>query len=333
MSAENKKSIGETLKNITRNSTVLSGIVLVLLLVIASVYSPYFLSVFNLQSLMRDIAFISIVSTGQSLLLLVGELDLSVGKIATLSGIFGGLLMTDAGLNPVLAFIIGVLSGIILGCINGLLITKLRINAMVATIGMQGVYGGITMVITRGQAITGISQDILFIGQGTLFSIPIPFIIALVILAAVVFFVKKTHTGRYIYAIGNSREAAQIMGIKVDRIRLLIYCIVGILSAAAGMLYVARLGSAQATIGTNWPMNSIAACVIGGILLTGGVGNPIGSFFGASIICVISNIIVLFGVNMYWQEAVSGIVVVAAIALPSVAGIIGEKRRRKSISG
>lgn len=333
MSAENKKSIGETLKNITRNSTVLSGIVLVLLLVIASVFSPYFLSVFNLQSLMRDIAFISIVSTGQSLLLLVGELDLSVGKIATLSGIFGGLLMTDAGLNPVLAFIIGVLSGIILGCINGLLITKLRINAMVATIGMQGVYGGITMVITRGQAITGISQDILFIGQGTLFSIPIPFIIALVILAAVVFFVKKTHTGRYIYAIGNSREAAQIMGIKVDRIRLLIYCIVGILSAAAGMLYVARLGSAQATIGTNWPMNSIAACVIGGILLTGGVGNPIGSFFGASIICVISNIIVLFGVNMYWQEAVSGIVVVAAIALPSVAGIIGEKRRRKSISG
>lgn len=333
MGAENKKSIGETLKNITRNSTVLSGIVLVLLLVIASVFSPYFLSVFNLQSLMRDIAFISIVSTGQSLLLLVGELDLSVGKIATLSGIFGGLLMTDAGLNPVLAFIIGVLSGIILGCINGLLITKLRINAMVATIGMQGVYGGITMVITRGQAITGISQDILFIGQGTLFSIPIPFIIALVILAAVVFFVKKTHTGRYIYAIGNSREAAQIMGIKVDRIRLLIYCIVGILSSAAGMLYVARLGSAQATIGTNWPMNSIAACVIGGILLTGGVGNPIGSFFGASIICVISNIIVLFGVNMYWQEAVSGIVVVAAIALPSVAGIIGEKRRRKSISG
>lgn len=188
------------------------------------------------------------------------------------------------------------------------------------------------MVITRGQAVTKIPQEILFIGQNNIFGMPIPFIIAIIILCCVVLFVSRTRTGRYIYAIGNSREAACIMGIKVNRIRILTYAIVGFLSSIAGMLYVARLGSAQATIGTNWPMNSIAACVIGGVLLTGGVGNPIGSFLGAAIICVISNIIVLFGVNIYWQEAVSGIVVVVAIALPSAITILREHKKVQKIS-
>ena len=327
MQGEDKYRARNILAGITKNSTVLTGVVLILLIAVAAAFSPYFLSIFNLQSLMRDIAFIGIIATGQSLLLLIGELDLSVGRIATLSGILGGLLMTQISLNPVLAFLIGALSGILLGCINGLLITKLKITAMVATIGMQGVYGGITMVITKGQAITGIPESILFVGKNNFLGMPIPFVIAVLILIAVVLFVVRTKTGRYIYAIGNSREAAKIMGIRVDRIRLLIYGIVGLLSSTAGMLYVARLGSAQAAIGTNWPMNSIAACVIGGVLLTGGVGNPVGSFLGAAIICVISNVIVLFGVNIYWQEAVSGIVVVVAIGLPSFVGILREKKK------
>lgn len=324
-------SIKDKISGLFRSSTTLAGVVLVLLIIVAAIFSPYFLTLFNLQSLMRDVAFIGIVGLGQSLLLLIGELDLSVGKMASLTGIFGGLLMTKTGFPPMLAFLIGILSGIILGCINGLIITKLRINAMVATIGMQGVYGGITMVITKGKAITGIPGDVLFLGQSNIGPFPIPFIIAIIIMVLIVLFVTKTHTGRYIYAIGNSRAAAEIMGIQVDRIRMLIYGIVGLLSSIAGMLYVARLGSAQATIGTNWPMNSIAAGVIGGILLTGGVGNPVGSFLGAAIICTISNVIVLFGVNIYWQEAVSGIVVVVAIALPSIINILREKRRIKNI--
>lgn len=327
-----QKSFKTTIGGLLKNRTTLAGIVLILLIIISSIFSPYFLSLFNLQSLMRDIAFIGIVALAQSLLLLLGELDLSVGKIATLSGILSGLLMTQVGVNPFLALILGVLCGAVLGAINGLLITKLRINAMVATIGMQGVYGGITMVITKGSAITGIPQEILFLGKDNLLNIPIPFIVAIVVLVLIAYFVMKTKTGRYVYAIGNSPAAAKIMGIKVDRVRILVYVIVGLLSALAGMLYVARLGSAQATIGESWPMNSIAAGVIGGVLLTGGVGNPIGAFFGAAIISVISNVIVLLGVNIYWQEAVSGIVVVVAIALPSLFTIINEKKRARSIA-
>lgn len=332
MNIAKKRSFNDIMATITRNSTMLIGFVLVLLIIVATIFSPFFLTMFNLQSLMRDIALIGLVAIGQSLLLLLGELDLSVGTMATLAGILAGLLMTQVGMNPYVALLIGLISGVLFGIINGLVVTRLKLNSMVTTIGMQGIYGGITLVITKGKAITQIPDAIFFLGKGNIGAIPVPFIIVLIVMVIAFIFVTKTKTGRYIYAIGNSKSAAQILGIRVDRIRVLVFAIVGFTSALAGMLCVARLGSAQATIGTNWPMNSIAACVIGGVLLTGGVGNPGGAFIGAAIICVISNVIVLLGVNIYWQTAVSGIVVLVAIALPSILSIIREKKRVKAIA-
>ena len=200
---------------------------------------------------------------------------------------------------------------------------------MVATIGMQGVYGGINLVITKGKAVTGIPADTQVLGKQSIGPIPIPFIICIIVLILILFMVKKTKTGRYIYAIGNSKEAAKILGIKVDRIRVMIYAIVGLISSLAGLLYVCRLGSAQTAIGEDWPMNSIAASVIGGVALTGGVGNPAGALIGAAVITIIQNIIVLFGVNSYWQSAVSGIVVVLAISFSSISGIVRENRQKR----
>ena len=304
-------------------------LVLIGMIIIASLMSPYFLTEYNLQSLVRDLAFIGMIGLGQSLLLLVGELDLSVGKIASLSGIIAGILMVNLKVNPYLAVFIALLAGLAFGCINGLLITKLKLNAMVATIGMTGVYGGINLVVTKGKAISDIPKDIHFLGKGDLFGLPMPFVCMAVVLLLIMFLVKKTKTGRYIYAIGNSREAAKILGIQVDKIRVLLYSIVGLISALAGILYVARLGSAQSAIGENWPMNSIAASVIGGIALTGGIGNPAGALVGAAIISIIQNMIVLFGVNVYWQSAVSGIVVVFAISFGSVSAMLKERKQRK----
>ena len=326
------KSINDIVTRITRNSTALIGCVLLLLLVAATILSPYFLTIFNLQSLMRDIALIGLVAIGQSLLLLIGELDLSVSTVASLSGILGGLLMTKAGFNPYLSFLIGLMAGAFFGFVNGMLVTRLKLSSMVTTIGMQGVYGGITLVITKGQAVTQIPDAIFFIGKGNLGPVPIPFIVTLIVVIAALVFATKTKTGRYLYAIGNSKPAARILGIKVDNIRVLSFAIMGFLAALAGMLSVARLGSAQAAVGTTWPMNSIAASVIGGVLLTGGVGNPLGAFIGAAIISVISNVIVLVGVNIYWQSAVSGIVVVFAIALPSILNTVRERKRRLSMA-
>ncbi|GHU13748.1 ABC transporter permease [Spirochaetia bacterium] len=320
------------LRTLLRNNTFTVTVILFLFCVIATIFSPYFLTPFNLQALMRDIAFIAMIAVGQSMLLLLGELDLSVGAAASLCGILTGLMMTKGGLPPGLAVLLGVIVGLAMGAINGIIITKLKLNAMVATIGMQGIFNGTTLVITKGKAVTNIPESIHFLGKGSLGTIiPNPFIISLAVVVIATMFVSKTRRGRYIYAIGNSKPAAEILGIKVDRIRILTFSIVGVLSSIAGILYVTRLGSAQGNIGTTWPMNSIAGSVIGGVLLTGGVGNPVGAYIGAAILMVISNVIVLLGVNIYWQQAVSGFVVVVAIALPSVFNIIRENKRIKSI--
>ena len=322
---KNKNSILNIFK---RSNMTAIGMVLIIMFVIACIGSPYFLDVYNIQSLLRDLAIIGMIGIAQSLLLLVGELDLSVGKIATLCGILSGMLMIYTKINPWLALVCGLIFGIIFGLLNGLIITKLRLNSMVATIGMQGVYGGINLVLTKGKAITGIPEQIQFLGKGSLGIVPMPFIFCIIVLVLVLFLVKKTKTGRYIYAIGNSREAATILGIKVDQIRVFIYVVVGLISSLAGLLYVCRLGSAQSTLGESWPMNSIAASVIGGVSLNGGIGNPAGALIGAAIISIISNMIVLFGVNAYWQQAVSGIVVVLAISFSSIMEIIRERRAR-----
>jgi ribose transport system permease protein len=326
--AKEKKTNGFLLRLKKSNMTAICG-VLVAMIIVASIGSPYFLDTYNLQSLMRDVATVGMIGIAQSLLLLVGELDLSVGKIATLCGILAGMMMVDAKINPWIALMIGLLLGLLFGFINGMIITKLRLNSMVATIGMQGVYGGINLVLTKGKAITNIPENITVLGKGNIGPIPVPFVFCLIVLVVILFLVYKTKTGRYIYAVGNSREAAKILGIRVDRIRVMIYSIVGMISALAGLLYVCRLGSAQSTLGESWPMNSIAASVIGGVSLNGGIGNPAGALIGAAIISIISNMIVLFGVNAYWQQAVSGVVVVLAISFSSITEIIRENRQRK----
>ena len=329
MFKEKNDTANALLNALKKSNMTAMGIVLLSMIIIASVASPYFLDIYNIQSLLRDLAFVGMIGVAQSLLLLVGELDLSVGKIASLCGILTGMLMVNQGINPWLSLVMGLVLGLVFGFINGLIITRLRLNSMVATIGMQGVYGGINLVLTKGKAITGIPEDIYFLGKGNLGPVPIPFVISIIVLMIILFMVKKTKTGRYIYAIGNSREVAKILGIKVDKIRIMIYSIVGLISSLAGILYVARLGSSHTAVGENWPMNSIAASVIGGVSLNGGIGNPAGALIGAAVISIIQNMIVLFGVNVYWQSAVSGIVTVIAISFSSISEIMRERKQRK----
>lgn len=328
MSENNKKP--SALKGLLSNKLFTITAILVIMIVIASVISPYFLTEYNLQSVIRDLAFIGIIAIGQSCLLLLGELDLSVGAIASLCGVLGGMMMVNLGWNPWLSLIICLLAGFVFGALNGVIITKLKLNAMVVTIGMQGVYSGINLVLTKGKAITKVPDVIYFLGTGTVLKVPVPFLFTILVLILVVFIIKKTSFGRYVYAIGNSRDAANILGIKTDNVRILVYAMLGCLSSLAGILMVARLGASQPSIGTNWPMNSIAASVIGGLSLTGGIGNPAGALVGAAIIMLIQNMIVLVGVNVYWQTAVSGIVVVAAIAIDSIMVLVAEGRKRKA---
>jgi ribose transport system permease protein len=319
------------LKRISKIKMLTIALILLILIIIAAAVSPNFLTAYNLQSVVRDLSFVMIITIGQSCLLMLGELDLSVGKIASLSGVIGGILMLHGQVPPYISLAISLLCGISLGIINGLLITKLRLNAMIVTIATQGVFAGITLVITKGRAIVGIPESIHYLGRGMIFGVPVPFIIACVFLFVMLFVTQKTPFGRYIYAIGNNKEAAKILGINVDAVRIAVYAIMGFLCAAAGLLMIARLGNSQPAIGDVWVMNSIAASVIGGVALTGGVGNPLGAVLGACILSIIQNMIVLFNVNTYWQTAVSGIVVLIAISIDSLGGIAGDMLARKKL--
>jgi ribose transport system permease protein len=326
MKQEQRIKLANVIKGLQAKQSGGVLLALAIIVVVASIVSPYFLTVYNMQAVVRSLAFVALVAIGQACLLIIGELDLSVGAIAGLCGVVGGMLMVQAGVNPYLSFALCLLLGTVFGFINGIIIAGLNLNSMVVTIGMTGVYTGINLVLSEGKAITGIPDAIYFLGQGEIFNIPMPFVIMGVVLAIILFITKLTPFGRYMYAIGNSRQASQILGIKVNAIRVITFMIAGLLSALAGMIMVARLGSSQPSIGDSWVLSSIAAPVIGGVASTGGLGSPAGALLGAAIIGVIENIIVLFGISPYWQTVVSGTIVVGAIALDSISRMIMAKK-------
>ena len=306
-------------------------IVLVVLCLVATIFSKYFLDFYNLQSLIRDLAFLGLITVGQSILLILGEIDLSLGKISAFCGVIGGIFMVQLGVNPYVSILLCLAFGFVFGLMNGLLVTKLRLNSLVVTIGMSGVFGGFNLVFTHGEAITKVPESIYYLGQGYILNVPTPFIIMSAIAILVILYAKYTKSGRYIYAIGNSREASLILGIKVDLIKMLAFAFAGLLASNAGVLMVARLGTSQPGIGESWPLNSIAGSVIGGISLAGGVGVPLGALLGICVIIVIQNMIVLFGVSPYWQTVVSGVIVVVAIAFGSISTMISERNERKAV--
>ncbi|WP_079213222.1 ABC transporter permease [Brucella pituitosa] len=306
------------LSNLIR--TPLAGVFVALLVIfgLSAILSPYFLTPYNLSVVARGLAFVGLITIAQSMLMVLGELDLSLGVIGGLSGVVSGILMVRMGFEPYSAMLLAILLGLCLGLFNGFLVTFLRLHSLVLTIGTAGIFGGANLVLTRGVAITGIPRDVQYLGRGDLFGVPVPFIIMFVALLVATFVMLKTPFGRYMYAIGNNRDGARMLGIRVDRVRLMVFGVAGAIAGLAGVLMVARLGTAQPSIGDSWVLAPIAASVIGGVATTGGIGSPIGAILGAGIIAIIENIIVLFGVSPYWQGIVSGAIVVLAISFDAI---------------
>lgn len=314
---------------VRRNKLTNIFLIFLLMVAVASIFArESFLTVYNLRTLIREAAFIGMVALGQACLLLLGEIDLSVGAVAALSGVVGGIFMVRTPFNPYIIFFLCLFLGAFLGFINGALVTGLRLNSLIVTVGTVGIYNGINLVVTKGQAVLDIPEAIYFMGQGNIFGIPMPVVILIIVFIIVMFITRFTRLGRYMYAIGNNRETANILGLPVSFVRIFTFSFTGMLSAMAGLVMVARIGTAQPSIGTAWALNSIAACVIGGISLVGGLGNPLGALIGVAIIMVIQNIIVLFGVSPYMQSAVGGLVVVAAISLDSITNMVSSRRKR-----
>ena len=307
---QSKRSFRSVLNNIRML------IVLIVLVILFAFLSPYFLNVRNIYAIGLTISVIGIVCIGQSLVLLTGEFDLSVGSVAGFCGIVVALLTKNHG-NYLLWLFMGLGLGTLIGLVNGLLITKAKVNALITTLSMLTIFQGATFLVNNGYAV-GVNLDAFrFLGTTRVFSLPLPIIILFLLYALFYMILRYTVFGRYVYSIGGNPEAARLSGINVDKIKIFVYMISSGLASFGGIMLASRLGSAQTTAGNQYPLNSIAACVLGGIAIGGGVGNIFGALIGVAIIGVLKSGLIMINMPSYYQWIANGIVLIIAVYLDS----------------
>ncbi len=309
-----------------------SLIALVVLCIVLSLLTDKFFTAANGVNVLRQVAVNVCIATGMTLIVLTGGIDLSVGSILALCGaITAGLLKNGiqfpsadlfVGFTIVGAILAGLIVGALLGYFNGFVITTFKVPPFVATLAMLTIARGFTMLYTEGHPISNLGEGFARIGAGSLLTIPIPVWIAAIVVLLAVFITKKTKLGRYIYAIGGNETAAKLSGIRINRVKLMVYSLGAALAALGGVIVTSRLDSAQPNAGVSYELDAIAAVVIGGTSLNGGKGSVWGTVIGAVIIGVLNNGLVLLNVSPFWQQVVKGGVILLAVIIDK----IGDKK-------
>lgn len=289
-------------------------IMLIVVAVIAlSIKNPNFLLFGNIHSILLGASFEAIMAIAMSLLLIIGGLDLSVGSIAGFTGVVSGLML-DAEFGVFAAVVGGILAATLVGVVNGILVAKLKVPPMIATLGMMNIVRGLIYILTKGVGKPNFPDAYNMLGRVQLFGkIQSPIVISLVLMVIFGVLFAKSAWFRQFYFIGGNEEAARLSGIKVDRLRILAYTFMGFMAGIAGVLLAARMGGAIPTQGQNMEMNVIAACVIGGCSVNGGEGTILGSFLGVLVMALITNAFNLLGVDVYWQKTILGLVLLVAV--------------------
>ena len=286
---------------------------LVVLFVFLSLASPYFLTVNNLSSVIRQTTVITIMAIGMTVVIASGGIDLSVGSMVGLTGVCRAMLIAGR-FSTALALLGAALVGLVCGLVNGAAITALRIPPFIATLGTLGIYRGITLIITDGIPIANLSRDFGVLATGNVLGIvPIPLLFLIVVAGLVHFILRNTRLGRYSYAIGSNIEAARCSGISIGKYRVIIYALGGTLAGLAGMIEAARLVTGQPTAGDGYELRVIAAVVIGGGSLNGGQGTVFGTIVGSFIMGLLSNGCNLLQVSPFMQQVIIGSVIVLAV--------------------
>ncbi|WP_205843684.1 ABC transporter permease [Nakamurella deserti] len=299
--------------------------ILVLVAVIVSLLSPNFATVGNLQVLLLNGAVIAFLALGQTFVLLTGGIDLSTGSTVALSGMLAALSMR-AGMPWPVAVVIALATGVVVGIVNGSLIHHLKLPPFIVTFSTFGIVASIPLILTGASSVSVTDQFFAIIGRGKLFGIPMP--VVLVILAAIVFtfLLRRTPTGVHIYAVGGNTETSRLAGIGIARTTILVYGISGLCAAFGGLITTSRLMVGYPTAGSgNELFFSIAAAVVGGVSLFGGVGTVLGALLGAVLIATVSNGMNVIGVESFWQPLVIGVIILVGVSLDTY-------RRQLSIS-
>lgn len=284
-----------------------------------SILEPKFLSRINIINVLRQASMTAICSIGMVMLVLLGCIDLSVGSAQAVVGVFCVWVVVATG-NVAAGVAAGLGMGALIGAVNGLIVTRLKITALIATLGTMSILSGSAMVATKAVSIQALNPTFLFIGSGQiplplLGRVPLPVIILLALVVVFSYILNHTAFGRNLYAIGGNEIAAGLAGIPVNRVKMTAFILAGALTGLAAIILAARMNSGQPTAGLGFEMQVIASVVIGGVSMNGGRGSLGGAMLGVLILSVLSNGLVLMDVNSFWQNILRGIVIILAVYL------------------
>lgn len=294
------------------------GVIAALLLIVAFFYmlEPAFLSERNIRAILNVTSFVGIIAVGQTILLVSGEFDLSVGSVAGLSAVVAAKLMTAAALPVPIALLGGIGVGALIGLVNGIVVVKLRIPAFIQTLGMLFIGQGLIQVVTGGYPVYPLPPVIADIGMTTIvFGLGWSFFFFVVAAIVADFVLRRTVLGRNLYATGGNPEVARLVGINTTIYKIGSFITVGILAAIAGMFVMADLQSGTTSIGSGWELIVIAGVVVGGVSLFGGAGTIAGGVVGILVLKVVQSGLVVIGVNSNWQQIAVGVIMVLAVGL------------------
>ncbi|HEL1182280.1 TPA: ribose ABC transporter permease [Streptococcus equi subsp. zooepidemicus] len=292
-------------------------IALVGLMIVITIINPSFLITNNLLNLLLQVTANGFIAFGMTFVILTGGIDLSVGSsLALSSALAAGLI--GGGLPVPVAIVLAICLGGLFGMLNGLLIAYGKLAPFIVTLATMTIFRGATLVYTNGNPVTkGLSDSFLFqfLGQGYIVGIPFPVILMFLVFVILAILLHKTAFGKAVYALGGNEKAAYISGIKLNKVKIIIYTISGMMASLSGLIITSRLSSAQPTAGASYEMDAIAAVVLGGTSLSGGKGRIWGTLIGALIIGVLNNGLNIIGVSAFWQQVVKGIVILIAVLL------------------
>lgn len=297
----------------------------VVLSVIIYIFNQNFLTPYNIQVVIRQVAIFGILGIAETAVIITGGIDLSPGSMLAFHGVMVGLFMTW-GLNAPLAIICLLLLCIVVGLYHGAMITRLGLAPFIVTLGSLSIFRGIAVVSTQGYPIRIENEFFLWIGQGLVFGIPVPLFILTAVALTMNYILNQTPLGRYIYAIGGNREAARLSGIPVRRVLTFVYVQAIVLFGISAIILAARLGQGMPGVGVGYELNAIAAAIIGGTSMYGGIGTVLGTIIGATMMALIDNLLVLLRVEPWWSELIIGLVIVVAVTVD----MITTKRRLSS---
>ena len=293
-------------------------IVFGIICLIISLITPQFLTVSNLTIIVTQVSINALLAFGVTFVIITGGIDLSLGSIVAVTGVTAAMLAHPDNYPVLIPIVMGLLAGLLMGAFNGFIITKSKIAPFIVTLGTMTIGRGLALILSDGRPVSNLSDSFNYLGSGTVLGIPILILIFILVFAVCSIILSKTVLGRYIYAIGGNEQAARASGINIDRVKLSVYSISGLLAGLAGILLASRITTGQPNAGAGFELDAIAAVVIGGTSTAGGRGTMVGTLIGVLLIGVINNGLDLLNVTSYYQQIVMGIIIIGAVVLDSL---------------